>query len=211
MNQHKASGQNKSNETGCPGRLIVISGPSGVGKSTVCKHLAQRVDAVVSISATTRKLGPNDTDGVDYYFLSKEEFLRQVNAHQFLEFAEYMGNLYGTPLAGVKKALQAAPAVILEIEVVGAKKVAKIFPDAIMIYLLPPERQDLVARLAGRARDDQQVIDQRLDNAAGEVDQARQAEIYKYWLVNDKLEDTVEQIVQLIHKELASNDRSSEG
>jgi len=209
MERAKTDNNTESVTGSTPGRLIVISGPSGVGKSTVCKQLAQRLDAVISVSATTRPRAPAEVDGKDYYFLSKDEFRRRIQEGQFLEYAEYLGNLYGTPLPPVRERLQSGKLVILEIEVKGAEKVAKLFPDAIMIYLLPPGWDALSGRLHGRARDTQQAIQRRIENAAAEIELARQAGIYRYWVVNDKLDEAVEQIVQIVDKELHDNDRSS--
>ncbi len=183
------------------GELIVISGPSGVGKSTVTKKVAEKIGAVISVSATTRRPSPKEQEGRDYYFLSREDFERLIKEDKLLEYAEYMGNYYGTLRDVVEKHLSAGKDVILEIEVNGAKQVDKKFSDAIIIYLLAPDDEALLRRLEGRGRDDEETIRKRFENAKKEISLAKSSGIYKYWVVNEDLEKTVDEIVRIIHQE----------
>ena len=183
------------------GALVVISGPSGVGKSTICRRLVDRLDAMVSVSATTRPRAANEQDGVEYCFLSRQEFERKLAAGEFLEHAEYLGNLYGTPVGPVREALEAGRIVVLEIEVQGGLQVAQRFPDAVMIYILPSDPQVLVDRIQGRGRDPDDVMAERLANADGEIKFARDSGRYTYFVVNDALDETVARIVEIIEQQ----------
>jgi len=183
------------------GKLIIISGPSGVGKSTVIKLLAKRLGAKISISATTRQPSAQEKNGVDYYFLSLPEFQTMIREEKLLEHAEYLGNFYGTPRQPVDQALQAGTDVILGIEVKGAKEVAKKFPDAIIICLCPPSDEELARRIKTRARDDEATIARRLENARQELRQAKEAGIYQYWVVNNQLEQTIDELVNICKQE----------
>ncbi len=183
------------------GRLIIISGPSGVGKSTVIRLLARRIGAKVSISATTRPPSNQEKNGVDYYFLSREEFERLIREDKLLEYAEYLGNYYGTPRRPVDEALESGVDVILGIETRGAKEVAKKIPDAIIIFLLPPGDEELTRRIRSRARDDEATIQRRLANAKAETTLARQSGIYRYWVVNDDLNRAVDELVSICKQE----------
>ena len=138
------------------GKVIIISGPSGVGKSTLIKRVAERLGAVVSVSATTRRPGPAERHGEHYYFYSRQDFETLRREDRLLEWAEYLGNYYGTPRDPVEQALNRGTDVILGIETRGAKEVVKIFPDAIIICLSPPSDEELERRLRDRARDDEE-------------------------------------------------------
>ncbi len=195
------------------GRLIVISGPSGVGKSTITKRVADKLGAVISVSATTRQASEKEENGRDYYFLSREEFERLIREGKLLEYAEYMGNYYGTLSEVVESHLSSGKDVILEIEVQGGKQVDKKFSDVIMIYLLPPSDDELMERLKGRGRDDEETIRRRFENAQMEIKEAKESGVYKYWVVNDSLDRAVEEIIGIIEKEKRgehNNDRSTE-
>lgn len=183
------------------GRLIIISGPSGVGKSTVIQELARRLGARISISATTRPPGPQEQDRVHYYFLSRPEFEQWIRDDKLLEHAEYLGNFYGTPREPVEEALAAGQDVILGIEVQGAKKVVKKIPHAIIICLSPPSDEELMRRLRDRARDDEATIARRFANAKRELALAREAGIYRHWVVNDDLTRTIGEIVNICKQE----------
>jgi len=211
LSSDRAGGQIQHNALDSPttrgtGLLVVVSGPSAVGKSTVCRRLKERLGARLSISATTRGKSPGEIDGQDYYFLTRQEFGRRIEAGEFLEHAEYLGQLYGTPAEPVRQALAAGSDVLLEIEVQGGIQVGGQIPQAVLIYLLPPQGQALADRITGRARDDRQEMTRRLANAQQEIQLARESGKYQHFVVNDVLDETVEQIVHIIetHRDQAA-------
>lgn len=168
------------------GQLIVLSGPSGVGKSTVIARLLERCpDIYFSVSYTTREPRPGEQDGVNYYFVSRQEFERMIAAGELLEYAEYVGNYYGTSLKLIQEKRDLGCDVLLDIEVQGAAKVRSRCPDAVLVFVLPPSPQALAARLRGRSTDAEEVISLRLERARAEC---RESIHYDYIVVNDNVE-----------------------
>ena len=183
------------------GALLIISGPSGVGKTTICDELVRRLDAFLSVSATTRPQRANEVDGVDYHFISTEEFERRLARGEFLEFAKVYGDqYYGTPAGPVMDALAAGRTVILEIEIAGTLQVVKRFPEALTIYILAPTAEDQKARLEGRRRDSAEAMQERLTKADGEIGWAHDCGAYRHFLVNDTVEVTVDEIIRLMRE-----------
>ena len=184
------------------GKVIVISGPSGTGKTSICNQLIDRLPrAEWSISATTRPRRGQEVDGVAYEFISSEEFERRVRAGEFLETAEYVGHRYGTPAAPVMQAVDSGKHVVMEIEVQGGVQVANRVPDSIRVFVLPPDMDSLQARLAGRKTESDEIMKRRLAKADGEIGFARDCGAYQYFVTNDVLEDTVAQIIEIVEKE----------
>lgn len=178
------------------GKLIVITGPSGVGKGTIVRSLiARHPELYLSISATTRQPRPGEIDGKDYYFVSKQQFESAIEQDELLEWAEYAGNYYGTPKTSVEEQLNRAKWVLLEIELVGARTVKKIFPDALLIFILPPSLEELRRRLRGRGKDSQEAISRRLERAKAEIEAKDEFNIQ---IVNDELETAIEEIEKAI-------------
>lgn len=177
-----------------PGKLFVLSGPGGVGKSTITKALADHPEFWVSVSATTRTPRSGERDGVDYFYISVEEFDRRINANEFLEWAEFAGNKYGTPANAVKEKLSKGLNVILEIEIDGARQVRKSSEDAKLIFIAPPSWEELVKRLEGRGTDSVERRNERLKLAQEEM--AAQSE-FDYVVVNDQLERVIAELVSL--------------
>jgi guanylate kinase len=179
------------------GKLIVLSGPGGVGKSTVAKALRQTGEFWVSISATTRIARHNEVDGVDYFFYRDEEFDSAMKSWLFLEWAEFAGNRYGTPRKPVEDALRDGKNVLLEIEIAGAKQVKESAPEAILIFLQPPSWEELVSRLEGRGTDSPE---RRADRLALAQEELAQAGIFDHSLVNERVEEVVASLIGLTHK-----------
>lgn len=188
------------------GLLIVFSGPSGVGKGTVRQEIFSTPDHKFeySVSMTTRAQRPGEVDGKDYFFRSREEFEELIRNGQMLEYAEYVGNYYGTPLTYVNETLDKGIDVFLEIEVQGALQVKKKVPDAVFIFLTPPDLNELQERLVGRGTDSEEVIAQRIERAHEEI--ALMSE-YDYAIVNDEVPLAAERVKRVIEAEHFRVDR----
>jgi guanylate kinase len=176
------------------GKLLVLSGPGGVGKSTVAKALKETGTFWVSVSATTRSARQNEVDGVDYYFYNNEEFDTGIKSMLFLEWAEFAGNRYGTPRKPVEDALRDGRNVLLEIEIAGAKQVKESAPEAILVFLQPPSWEELVSRLEGRGTDSPERRAARLLLAQEEL---AQAGLFDISLINERVEEVVERLIGL--------------
>jgi guanylate kinase len=187
------------------GLLIVLSGPSGVGKGTVCAALRSRTkNLVYSVSATTRKPRQGEVDGINYFFKTRQEFERMIAQDELLEWAEYVGNYYGTPAQFVHQTLAEGKDVFLEIEVQGAMKVKQKFPEAVFIFLAPPSLSELEKRITGRGTDDANVIRQRMTVA---IDEIKLMEEYDYVVVNDQIDCACQRIMSIIEAEHCKRER----
>ena len=183
-------------------RVFVITGPSGVGKGTLIRGLMERIPGLqLSVSATTRAPRPGERDGVDYYFLTREEFERRVRAGDFVEHADYAGRRYGTLRSELERRARAGEAVVLEIEVQGARQVRAAVPDAVLVFIAPPSAQALRERLLGRGTDDPDEVERRLRVAEEEL---RARAEFPHVVVNDELEDAVDELAQIVRAELAA-------
>jgi guanylate kinase len=183
-------------------KVFVITGPSGVGKGTLIRTLLQRVPELeLSVSATTRRPRPGETQGVDYHFLGEDEFERRVAAGEFVEHADYSGRRYGTLRSELQQRLQRGAPVVLEIEVQGARQIARSLPDAVRIFIAPPSEDALRTRLVGRGTDNPDDVERRLETARGEL--AAQDE-FTHVVRNDRLDDAVTALEEVVRAALAS-------
>jgi guanylate kinase len=181
-------------------KVFVITGPSGVGKGTLIRGLRERVPGLeLSVSATTRQPRPGERDGVDYHYLTPEEFERRVASGDFLEHATYSGNRYGTLRSELERRLREGIPVVLEIEVQGARQVREAMPDAVAVFIAPPSLDALRARLVGRGTDTAEQVTERMRTAAGELEAQPE---FAHAVVNDRLEDAVDQLVEIVRREL---------
>ena len=182
-------------------RVFVITGPSGVGKGTLIRLLRERIPALeLSVSATTRAPRPGEEDGVDYHFLSDEEFAEKVAAGEFVEWAEYSGRRYGTLRSELQRQVDAGRPVVLEIEVQGARQVREAMPEALQIFIAPPSLEALRVRLVGRGTDDPDDVERRLRVAEREL--AARDE-FAHVVVNDRLEDASDALEEVVRAALA--------
>lgn len=181
------------------GKLVVLTGPSGVGKGTLVKALlARHPDLSLSVSATTRSPRSGEVDGKDYYFVSVEQFQSFIERNELLEWAVYAGNYYGTPRFPVLKQIDDGKIVILEIEIVGAQVVKETFPDALRVFILPPSPEELERRLRGRAQDSEEAILKRLQRSTEEVALGPEFDVQ---VVNDDFETALAEIEAAIYSE----------
>ncbi len=181
------------------GVLMIVSGPSGVGKSTVCRKLAERLDAMLSVSMTTRPRRPAEVDGREYRFVSVDEFRGRITDGRMLEYAEvYGGHLYGTPAEPVLEALDMGRVVVLEIEINGTIQVKRRLPEAIGVYVMAPSSEDQKNRLEGRRQDSAAAMAERLSKADEEIRYARECGAYEHFVVNREIEETVDTLSRII-------------
>ena len=185
-----------------PGVLLIISGPSGVGKTTIARAVQSELDAVFSVSMTTRPRTDAETPGVDYHFVDDPEFARQREAGQLLEWAQVFDHCYGTPRQPVLENLAAGRIVLLEIDVQGAIQVKANMPDAFAVFILPPSEQTLLDRLRQRKREDEATIQRRFTKAKDEIARARVSGVYDAFIVNDNLDEAITQTLDTIRREL---------
>ena len=190
------------------GLLLVISAPSGGGKGTVLKELfAQDENLRLSVSATTRAPRPGEVHGEQYYFTTKEDFEKMIGAGEMLEYAQYVGNYYGTPKAPVDAWLTEGRDVVLEIEVQGGAQIKKLCPDCVSIFILPPSMEVLEKRLRGRGTEADKVVQSRLEAAKREIPCARECD---YIVYNDRLEDAVADVQAILRAEKRRYARNSD-
>lgn len=183
------------------GKLFVISGSSGVGKGTLLKALLnQHPDIKLSISATTRFPRPGEEDGVNYFFTTKDLFEKAVKNHEFLEYAQFNNNYYGTKQAYVEKTLTKGENIILEIETKGALQIKSKLPDTVLIFIMPPSLEELEKRLRGRNTEDEEAIQNRLNEAFREIECSKS---YDYKVVNDELESALQELEKIINGHIA--------
>lgn len=187
------------------GLLLVISGPSGVGKGTICKELLSD-STILSVSATTRNPRDGEENGISYFFYDKEKFKSMIENDELMEWAEYCGNYYGTPKSFVESKLDEGKNVILEIEVQGAMKVKEKYPEGVYIFILPPSLEELKNRIIGRGTEDESVIETRMNQVTRELSFASE---YNYFVENDIIENAVKKINAIIEAEKAKSDRCS--
>lgn len=184
------------------GLLLVISGPSGVGKTTITHRVRVRLNAVFSVSMTTRPITAEDTDGVDYHFVDETQFKYNRDAGNLLEWAKVFGNYYGTPRRPVEENLANGRLMILEIDVEGAIQIKKNMPECFSLFIEPPNEDTLLQRLRRRQREDEQTIRGRFARAKHEIDRARECGVYDAFIVNDDLDVAVDQAVQAVADEM---------
>jgi guanylate kinase len=179
------------------GKVVIVSGPSGVGKSTICKEIVKRLGNVfLSVSMTTRPRGNAEVDGQDYWFVSEREFQERIEKGLLLEYAKVFGHFYGTPKDKVIEALEEGNIVILEIDVQGARQAKAVFPDAIMIFILAPSAKTLAERIDHRGREAGEAAEERLNGASAEIAAAWQ--YYRHMVINEDLQQAVNECVQII-------------
>ena len=177
-------------------KLIIITGPSGVGKGTVVKELLDRnKDIWLSISATTRNPRIGEKDGENYYFISDEKFKDMIDKKEFLEWAQFAGNYYGTPLSSVNEKIEKGFIVLLEIEVEGAKQIKEKFPESSSIFLLPPSKEELEKRIRNRGTEKEEAIDRRLSRADYEIASSDEFDVV---LTNHDVDETVKGVFKII-------------
>ena len=192
-------------KTNNKGLLIVVSGPSGAGKDTICQKLIKENSNIwMSVSMTTRKPRPLEKDGVDYFFVSSEEFENKINDNTFLEYASYNDYYYGTPKDKVEEKLNEGKDVILVIDINGAINIKKIIPSALFIFIMPPDMETLKNRLIGRKTESKDKVVERFITAYNEVNNYKK---YNYVVVNDKVEDAVNKVKSIIQSEKCRVDR----
>ena len=181
------------------GLLLVVSGPSGAGKGTICKSILEQNDHIkLSISATTRKPRTGEVHGVNYFFIDKEEFKKMIEQGEFLEYAQIYDNFYGTPKSAIMETLEKGQDVILEIEMQGARQVKEVYPEGIFVFVLPPSLEELKNRIVGRGTETAEEIEKRFSCAFEEI---KQIDDYDYFIVNQDVEKSVKELESIISSE----------
>jgi len=186
------------------GLLIVISGPSGAGKGTICRALLERKDLWLSVSATTREPRNGEVEGINYFFMSKEEFLDKINKDDFFEYAEVYGSYYGTPKWKALEAIYSGKDVVLEIDIQGALKVKQKYPEGVFIFILPPSMEELKQRIINRGTETEESLLRRFKSAYNEINYISK---YNYAVVNDTVDDAVDKIEAILTAEKCRVDR----
>lgn len=183
------------------GKVVVVTGPSGVGKSTLLSRLREEMDVAFSVSATTRSPRPGETEGQSYYFLSRGEFQKRIDENEMLEWAEVYDNLYGTPAGPVQQAVRAGRTVVMDIDLQGAIQVNAKMPEATFVMILPPDEDELRRRLIGRGTENPAQLAQRIGKAQKEIQQGRSSGVFDHYVVNDQLDRAVEELKDILQQE----------